>query len=126
MCIRDSRDTAHDFRHIERIINRLELLSREISPPPDKSLLYFLACFHGLGKNICDNELFCERAKYFLLDLKWNETQITKVFQSLERHTTNPQTIEETIIHDANYVELLGAVWYCQGFHHWRCQESDL
>jgi uncharacterized protein len=110
------RDTAHDFQHIERIINRLELLSQEMSPSPDKSLLYFLACFHGLGKNICDDEFFCERVKHFLLDLEWNETQITKAFQSLEHHIINPQTVEEAIVHDANYVELLGAFGIAKAF----------
>ena len=32
------RDTAHDFRHIERIISRLDLLSQEIFPKPEKPL----------------------------------------------------------------------------------------
>ena len=40
------KDTAHDFRHIERIISRLDLLSQEISSVPNNSLLYFIACFH--------------------------------------------------------------------------------
>ena len=54
------RDSAHDFRHIQRIINRLDLLSLEISPSPNKELLYFIACFHGLVANF-KHELFRDR-----------------------------------------------------------------
>lgn len=44
-----TRDPAHDLRHIERIISRLDLLSEGVSWPPRRDRLYFLACFHGLG-----------------------------------------------------------------------------
>ena len=83
------RDTAHNFRHIERIIGRLDLLSQEMSPP-HQELLYFLACFHGLEANFGD-ESFRDRVKHFLLDLSWTETEIEEAFTSLERHLDNPQ-----------------------------------
>ncbi|MGK7935945.1 MAG: hypothetical protein AB4206_09130, partial [Xenococcaceae cyanobacterium] len=91
------RDTAHDFRHIERIISRLDFLSQGVATPPNKALLYFLACFHGLEKSLSDDESFRERVQNFLHDLEWTETEIEKAFQSLERHLNNPQTVEEAI-----------------------------
>ena len=109
------RDTAHDFQHIRRIIDRLDLLSKEISPSPNKQILYFLACFHGLGTNL-HNQLFRDRVKRFLLDLEWSETEIEEAFVSLARHLKDPQTVEEAIVHDANYIELLGAFGIAKAF----------
>ena len=109
------RGTAHDFQHIRRIIDRLDLLSKEISPFPNKQILYFLACFHGLEANL-NNELFRDRVKRFLLDLEWSETEIEKAFASLARHLKDPQTVEEAIVHDANYIELLGAFGIAKAF----------
>ena len=109
------RDSAHNFRHIERIISRLDLLSQEMSRP-NKALLFFLACFHGLKNKLREDELFCDDVRVFLQNLKWNKAEIEKAFLSLERHTSNPQTIEEQIVHDANYVELLGAFGIAKAF----------
>jgi uncharacterized protein len=110
------KDPAHNFRHIERIVSRLDFLSKEILPTPNKSLLYFLACFHGLEKNIRDDKSFYKQVRHFLLDLEWTETEIKRAFESLKRHTTKPQTVEEAIVHDANYVELLGAFGIAKAF----------
>ena len=110
------RDTAHDFQHIHRIINRLDLLSQEISPSPDRKLLCFLACFHGLQANLRNDKLFRNRVKRFLLDLEWSEVEMEKAFASLARHLKEPQTTEEAIVHDANYIELLGAFGIAKAF----------
>ena len=110
-----NRDSAHDFRHIKRIISRLDLLSKEM-PPCSKALLCFLACFHGLKTQLEKDELFRDRVKVFLQNLTWNEPEIEKAFSSLKRHTSNPQTVEEQIVHDANYVELLGALGIAKAF----------
>ncbi|MEM7594044.1 MAG: hypothetical protein AAF383_21470 [Cyanobacteria bacterium P01_A01_bin.83] len=109
------RDSAHDFRHIERIISRLDLLSQEMSSP-NKALLYFIACFHGLKNRLREDELFRDEVRVFLQNLKWNEAEIEKALLSLQRHTNNPQTVEEQIVHDANYVELLGAFGIAKAF----------
>ena len=34
----------------------------------------------------------------------------------MERHLDNPQTVEEAIVHDANYIELLGAFGIAKAF----------
>lgn len=109
------RDSAHNFRHIERIISRLDLLSQEMSPP-NKTLLYFIVCFHGLDDKLRENKVFRDSVRVFLQDLKWDEAEIEKAFLSLERHISNPQTVEEQIVHDANYIELLGAFGIAKAF----------
>ena len=110
------RDTAHDFRHIERIIGRLDFLSQGVATLPNKALLYFLACFHGLEKNLSEDKSCRDRVQNFLHDLEWTEAEIEKAFLSLERHLNNPQTVEEAIVHDANYIELLGAFGIAKAF----------
>lgn len=92
-----------------RIIDRLDLLSQEMSPP-NKELLYFIACFHGLSTKLSNERAFRDRFYRFLLDLKWSETEIDLAFTSLARYTKAPQNVEEAIVHDANYIELLGAL----------------
>ena len=49
-------------------------------------------------------------------DLEWTEIEIEQAFQSLERHLEDPQIIEEKIVHDANYLELLGAFGIAKAF----------
>ena len=110
------KDPAHDFRHIEQILNRLTLLSEGVVPPPRLDRLYFLACFHGLDEPLRDNEQLREQVKTFLRNLDWTDEDIEEAFQSLERHLTDPQTSEERIVHDANYVELLGAFGIAKSF----------
>ena len=110
------KDPAHDFRHIERIISRLDLLSQEISSVPNKSLLYFIACFHGLKASLSNDKLFQKQVRCFLQDLEWTEVEIEQAFQSLERHLEDPQIVEEKIVHDANYLELLGAFGIAKAF----------
>lgn len=110
------RDPAHDFRHIERIISRLDLLSEGVSPLPRRELLYFLACFHGLGTRLHNDEQFRHRVSTFLHDLGWTRAEVEEAFQGLERHLKTPQTIEEAIVHDANSIELLGAFGIAKTF----------
>jgi uncharacterized protein len=111
-----SRDTAHDFRHIERILSRLETFLVDIEQPLSLDRLYFLACFHGLGKRLQTDIQLEEGAKAFLRGLDWSETDIEEGFQSLARHLVDPQTPEEKIIHDANYLEILGAFGIAKAF----------
>lgn len=52
----------------------------------------------------------------FLGELGWEEREIDDAFDSLRRHLVNPQTPEEKIVHDANFVELLGAFGIAKAF----------
>jgi uncharacterized protein len=107
---------AHNFQHIERIINRLSMLSKNSSQEVHPEKLYFLACFHGLGKQLSSNEDFRDQVQSFLKSLGWTTENIEEVFQSLYRHLTNPQSIEEKVVHDANYIEVLGAFGIAKAF----------
>jgi uncharacterized protein len=110
------RDAAHNFRHIERILGRLSVLSEGLEPSPSPERLYFLACFHGLGKRLKADAPFCEQTRAFLRNQDWSEAAIDGILQSLKRHLKNPQTVEEKIVHDANYLELLGAFGIAKAF----------
>ena len=110
------KDAAHNFRHIERILNRLSLLSEGLEPAPHPDSLYFLACFHGLGKRLKSDGAFREEVKAFLLSSGWPEQKIEESLESLARHLARPETVEEKIVHDANYLELLGAFGIAKAF----------
>jgi hypothetical protein len=89
------KDSAHDFRHIERIINRLTMLSKGISEQVRPERLCFLTCFHGLGKQVSSSKDFNEQVQTFLKSLGWSTEDIEDAFQSLYRHLTNPRSVEE-------------------------------
>jgi len=57
-----------------------------------------------------------EKTKAFLEELNWGKGEINEIFESLARHLTDPQTVEEKIVHDANYVEMLGAYGIAKAF----------
>jgi uncharacterized protein len=110
------KDPAHDFRHIERITARLDRLSAEVTPPPKRHLLFFLACFHGLRSQLRNDSVLRDRVTLFLRGQEWPEEEIQSAFEGLDRHLDNPGTPEERIIHDANYIELLGAFGIAKAF----------
>jgi uncharacterized protein len=110
------KDTAHNFSHIERILGRLNILSEGMENSIHLDRLYFLACFHGLVKPISEDFAFCEQVRGFLLNLGWSELEIDEGLKSLTRHLAHPYTLEEKIIHDANYLDLLGALGIAKAF----------
>lgn len=110
------KDAAHDFHQIEWIAARLPLIASEIEPPPRWDRVYFLACFHGLYQRWREDEPFREQARDFLLSLGWREIQLEELLVSLGRHLRDPQTVEENIVHDANYLGLLGAFGIAKAF----------
>lgn len=65
------KNVAHNFKHIERIIARLNVLSEGMPSPPRLDRLYFLACFHGLGARLQDDDMFREQTAVFLDQLGW-------------------------------------------------------
>jgi len=110
------KDSAHDFHHIEWIVHRLPMLAAEVVPSPRWDRLYFLACFHGLHARWRDAPSFRRSAQEFLLSLGWDEDELDELLASLERHLRSPETIEEKIVHDANYLGLLGALGIAKAF----------
>jgi len=110
------RDAGHDFRHIVRIFGRLDELCRELEPPPSTRKLFFLAAFHGLGQKLSNDVEFRQSATHFLENLGWGKDESTESFISLDRHLSNPITIEEMIVHDANFFEVTGAFGIAKAF----------
>ncbi len=110
------KDAAHDFRHIQRIVGRLAALAEDVMPAPRSDVMYFLASFHGLVDLIASSPDFSDRAHDFLRQLGWPEQEVGDGFRRLQRHLKSPLTVEEQIVHDANYVELLGAFGIAKAF----------
>jgi uncharacterized protein len=112
----EDKDPGHDFDHIKRIISRIPELENEVASEPDKSKLWFLACFHGLDKKLSGDRDFKEQTTNFLLSLSWDKKEIDILYKSLSEHMVNPATIEEKIICDANNLDLLGAIGIAKAF----------
>jgi hypothetical protein len=110
------KDSAHEFQHIERIINRLTPLSEGIPESIRQDRLFFLVCFHGLGKKLAGDGDFDLKTRDFLKSLGWTKENIEKAFQSLRQHLSNPRSIEEKVVHNANYVKTLGVFGIAKAF----------
>jgi hypothetical protein len=110
------RDSAHDEAHIKRILARLDDLSAGVEPAPRSDRLNFLACFHGLALRVRDDLQFREEAEALLGSLGWPPAEIAEAFVALDRHCDDPRTPEEWIVHDANYIELLGVFGVAKAF----------
>ncbi|GAA1119233.1 hypothetical protein [Kitasatospora arboriphila] len=108
-----TKDPAHDFTHIRRILARLELLRDGEEHRLD--LLYFLACYHGLVPCL-DHAGFREDTAAFLGSLGWQPGEISQAFVGLRRHLDGPALIEEQLVHDANYLEAVGAFGIAKAF----------
>lgn len=110
------KDPAHNFQHIERILARLEAFSVGMSPEPRADWLCFHACFHGLWTKCRDSEEFRNKASEFLRSLGWAQGDIEQAIQGLSRQGTDPQTVEEQIVCDANAIERVGAFSIAKAF----------
>ena len=97
-------------------MRRLDDLSAGISPAPRRRLLHFLACLHGLGTRVREDAAFAAEVRSLLLRRGWSAAEAEEAMESLERHLRAPQSVEEEIVHDANYVELLGAYGVAKAF----------
>lgn len=110
------KDKGHDFRHIERIISRLEELSEGLEPQPLLSKLFFLACFHGLAPKMSRDAKLRDQTVAFLRGLGWQLEDINASLSSLQTHLSDPRTPEERIVYDANYYEVTGAFGIAKSF----------
>ncbi|WP_035851089.1 HD domain-containing protein [Kitasatospora azatica] len=108
-----AKDPAHDFVHVQRILARLDSLRD--GQQPRLHLLYFLACFHGLVPNL-DDPGFRRDTAAFLGSLGWPAEEVTQALISLERHLKEPMLLEEELVHDANFLEAVGAFGIAKAF----------
>ncbi len=90
------KDSMHNFEHVLRIKRKVTELRKDYKRI-DEEKLKFLIYFHGLT--------------YYL---KEHEKKVIKMgfpkewIKALYRHTKNPQTIEEKLVSDANFLEAVG------------------
>ncbi len=107
------KDPAHGFGHVERMLARVPILAEDDVPRWD--LLYFLVCFHGLVP-LLDDRAFLGETGRFLRGLGWNAVEAREGIAALGRHLTAPVSLEEMLVHDANYWEALGAFGIAKAF----------
>ena len=79
-------------------------------------MLHFLACFHGLGNLIAQDQDLDHQVCELLARLGWADPEIEEAHLLLQRHCVDPQTSEERVVHDANYVEVVGAFGIAKAF----------
>ena len=111
----DSKDQAHDYQHILRIVRRLDHLSEGMTITRPE-MLCFLATFHGLWPLWRGDDGFRNAALSFLTGIGWSEGELEEAALKLHRHGKDPQTVEEKFVHDANYIELVGAFGVAKAF----------
>jgi hypothetical protein len=84
------------------------MLSEGLEEKPQPHLLNFLAYFHGMRDKIRNDSQFRDEMTERLKSLDWTSDEIDYAVTSLFRHISNPQTIEEKIVCDANMMGRLG------------------
>lgn len=112
----ERRDPAHDLRHVERILARVGPLGAGVDPAPRPHVLAFLCCFHGMAAALRDDPPWARETHELLAALGWTEAERVEALELVPRHLEDPRTSEERIVHDANYVELLGALGIAKAF----------
>jgi hypothetical protein len=110
------RDPAHDLIHIRRLLERLVPLSVGVDPAPRPHLLAFLACFHGMAGPLRDDRGCLEATRRLAAELGWTDEDGDAALEMVPRHLADPRTSEEQVVHDANSVELLGALGIAKAF----------
>ncbi|AXI77310.1 HD domain-containing protein [Peterkaempfera bronchialis] len=109
------KDVAHGVEHIQRILKRLEPLTVGQQLQLRWDLLYFLACFHGVADRMAEPGVR-RMVKQLLTGLGWSDREITEGLAALARHLVDPHTSEENVVHDANYLEAVGALGIAKAF----------
>ena len=113
-----TKDIAHNFSHIERIICTVDkIISYCAYENLDYSLLAFLQCFHGLNRKLESDDDFKQETVNFLISQGWTSENIANAFQSLKCHCKSPKNTEEDIVYDANFIEVVGAFGLARAFN---------
>ncbi len=112
----ESKDAAHDFRHIRRVAARSDELAKCADDEIRLDRLCCLVAFHGLGGKLADDAQLAERITIFLATLGWSAPEIEALLAALARHVSDPQTAEERIVHDANLFEVTGPFGIAKAF----------
>jgi len=95
------------FAHAERLAGRLDEFARGVTPEPLRPVLWFLAAFHGLRNRLAGDASLRAATAEFLRSIDWTDEQIARGLVALARHASEPMTVEEMIVHDADHCEML-------------------
>jgi hypothetical protein len=70
----------------------------------------------GLARRLRDDRQFRVETGAFLESIGWSTTDITDAIDALDRHLDGPEGVEEMVIHDANAIEVVGALGIAKAF----------
>jgi len=105
--LHEKKDPTHDFSHIKRVIKLCRKLA--VSEKCDINLLLVSAYFHGVLNK--ETEI-----RKFLKSVGYSDSFIDKVIITVRNSTSGAGTIEEKILHDANLLDVLGAIGIARSF----------
>lgn len=109
------KDPAHDWSHIERIWSRLPWLGSEFHEV-DVDRAAFLTAFHGLQDQVRSDTALRGAVVEQLAEQGRSDAEIDELLLALDRHTAQPLSPEEVVVHDANVLEVIGAFGIAKAF----------
>lgn len=120
---------CHDFSHTERVIHNAEILLKAY-PDADGDSVRLAALLHDIARSdellakgkICHAERGAGVARTLLKEHGFKDSVLVeKVSNAILRHrfrrNNPPQTLEESIIYDADKLDSIGAVGIGRAFH---------
>lgn len=108
------KDVAHGPEHVVRLQARVVELAPD-DADLDLPYLWFLVAYHGLVPRLADDG-FAGETTDFLATLGWTRVDADDALAGLRRHTTSPARLEEELVHDANLLEVIGALGVAKAF----------
>ncbi len=113
-------DSAHDEKHIYRVLYNALLIARE-EDNVDADVLIAACLLHDIGRkeqfadpNLCHAAVGSEKARIFLLRQGFPEDYADRVAHCIATHrfrkANPPQTVEAKILFDADKLDVTGAI----------------
>lgn len=121
----ESKDSAHDFLHFQRVVSSALKLAKEESASMEVVIpAAWLHDFVNVPKNdprrSQASQLSAEAATQFLREIHYPSEYLTAIYESIECHSfsaqKNPKILEAKIIQDADRLDALGAIGIARCF----------
>jgi len=114
-------DSAHDRRHVYRVLNAALDIARHVDDAVDMDVLLAACLLHDIGRErqfadpgLDHAEIGGEMAREFLLSLGWPAAKAAHVRDCIASHRYRgdnaPQTLEAKILFDADKLDATGAL----------------
>jgi uncharacterized protein len=98
-----NKDKAHDFTHIERIFKNL----RKFGGIKNRKTVHLAALIHGVQK---------KKETRLLLEKYFGKVLAENVLNLCRNAKRKPKTVDEKILHDAQLLEVFGAIGIARSY----------